>query len=91
MFAFVTSAWLPFEKHDVGLPVLITGIGLISVILPGFRHIDFMVLPLATWAFWICACCPLLLKIEQSWRAERAGKTKGKSAGAEVHAATCDG
>jgi hypothetical protein len=90
-FTFVPSAWLPFGTHNVGLPVLITGIGFMSVIVPGFQDIGYMVLPLATWAFWICACCPLLLRIEQSWRAERARKAKGKSAGAEVHAATCDG
>lgn len=90
-FTFVPSAWLPFGTHNVGLPVSITGIGFMSVMVPGFQDIDFMMLPLAAWAFWICACCPLLLRMEQSWRAERARKAKGKSAGAEVHAATCDG
>lgn len=90
-FTFVPSAWLPFGKRNVGLPVLITGIGFVSVIVPGFRNIDFMVLPLATWAFWIGACCPLLLRIEQSWRAERARKARALSAVAEVHGAACDG
>ncbi len=88
---FVPSTWLPFRTHHVALPLLITGIGFMAVVLPGFRHIDFMVLPLATWALWLCACGPLLLRIEQSWRAERAGISRAVAAGAEVHAAACDG
>lgn len=90
-FAFVPSAWLPFQTRHVGLPVLITGTGFMSVILPGFDNIGLMILPLATWAFWLSACCSLLLRIEHSWRAERARKAKLVSAGAEVFPATCDG
>lgn len=90
-FTFAPPAWLPFGKHNVGLPVLITAIGFVSVILRGFRDIGFMVFPLAAWAFWISACCPLLLRIEQSWREEQARKAKDVSAGAEVQAAACDG
>lgn len=90
LLTFVPAAWLPFRTHNIGLPVLITGIGFMSVILPGFRHIDFMVLPLATMAFWLSACCPLLLRIEQSWRAERTRKAKTASSGPKPHAAACD-
>ncbi len=89
--AFVPAAWLPFRTSRPGLPVLITGAGLMSVILPWFGDIGFMTLPLAAWAFWLGACFPLLVKIEQSWRAERAGKARPTPAEAAMNPAARDG
>lgn len=90
LFTFVPLARLPFRTHHVGLPLLITGIGFMCVVLPGYRSIGVMFLPLATWAFWLCACCPLLLRIEQSRRAERDRKAGAVSDRVDVRPATRD-
>lgn len=91
LLSFVPSAWLPFRTHHAGLSVFVAGIGFVSVVLPGFPKIDLLFLPLATWAFWLSACCPLLMGIEQTWRAGRAARTAAHLPGGLVRPASHDG
>lgn len=66
---FAPWARLPFSRNHFAISCVIAISGLASVIAIGHRSVNVMFLPLAAWAFWLCACCVLLLSAERLRRA----------------------
>lgn len=70
-FIFAPWARLSFCRARPALSCVITMTGCVSIITIGHGLIDTMFLPLAAWAFWLCACCALLFRAEQVQRIRR--------------------
>jgi hypothetical protein len=62
---FAPWARLSFSRERLAISCVITVGGFASVIAIEPRSVDRMFLPLAAWAFWLCACCALLLRADQ--------------------------
>ena len=87
---FLPWARLPLGQRHPAVACAPAISGFAAAILAQYRSIEVMFLPLASWAFWVCACAGLILRAEHSWRAEREAAAKGAAKEADSRPAACE-
>ena len=87
---FMPWARMPFSRHFPAASFGIAGGGFASAVLIRFHAIDIMFLPLAAWVFWLCAFCCLVLRAEQSRRAEREARANNRANDNDIRPAISD-